>query len=934
MNGRALIFLLLVSGFMAGFLPGQTTDQDQFPPGLRWKTLIASGHRLIFPDYLAGEARRIAARLDALAGPLRRTLTAPVECFPLILNDQTMAANGYVTLAPKRSEWYLYPPRTGMDGDLDWPLMLAVHEGRHMIQFTKFNQGITTLAARMFGEVGRGAVSMLLVPYWFWEGDAVVAETAWTTGGRGREPAFLAPAQAQLLAGNRFSYEQAYFGSYRRYFLNPYSFGFLMVQAARERFGADVWNRVIDRACLEPGNLLDGFSLALRAETGVTVDKLYRQLVDDRLREWSRTRESGFPFPGRTIAIPEKKDATHYLNGRYLADGTILAQKYGLGDPPMLVRISPDGRERIVKWFAPAEPGGTLVSLGGGKAGWEELRPHVRWGKVIDAQVVILDVESGKMTRLPRRLRAMSPAISPDGKTVAAVAAAGGKFEIVLIDPGNGRIIDRIPDSGAASILAPCWSADGGELAWIAQAAAGRSLLIWNRQRNRVETVIPCNPDLIDQPCFWGGFILYISPRSGRNEIHALERATGKRFQVTVTDFGAVYPALTPDGRFLLFSRYTARGYELAEITLDPDHWRPEPTQAADMAEAMAIVRQEGAEIPVAVPDGADYKISDYRSGRDFRIHSWLPASTDAGLGALVLADDILGRASASAAVGYRTDEKTLGFSLGVDYRAWWPVVGFRLSGGGRSVLRPGEEEDRREYWREGTARLSLAVPLNLSSGPWARSLVTGIHLDGIRSWGLDSLPAFRSSATVFGTFTAVRRRAVLDAGIRSGWSLSLIHRRSLTPNREPVRLNAGSASLFLPGLFRHHALRVQGALVIHSSDRSSFSDPVSFVRGYPRVLLQKRWQASIDYSFPLAYPEGGLKNIFYIKRMRGNLFLEHTAGGESWHEHRFTAVGLEWLNDVNIFSIYTPIQLGMRISYRFRDRVLAIEPVFVTVSW
>ena len=90
-----------------------------------------------------------------------KTKTKPRK-ISIILQNNTTVDNGFVTLAPKRSEFYATPSQEN-DG-VDWLKKLAVHEYRHVIQFEKFEDGVGKALKLVFGEQGMGALILLTTP--------------------------------------------------------------------------------------------------------------------------------------------------------------------------------------------------------------------------------------------------------------------------------------------------------------------------------------------------------------------------------------------------------------------------------------------------------------------------------------------------------------------------------------------------------------------------------------------------------------------------------------------------------------------------------------------------------------------------------------------------------------------------------------------------
>src|SRR3546814_3219896 len=64
--------------------------------------------------------------------------TTLVRSTPILLQNQTVISNGFVTLAPRRAEFYMTPPQNNGPGD--WVTRLAVHELRHIAQINQVIQ--------------------------------------------------------------------------------------------------------------------------------------------------------------------------------------------------------------------------------------------------------------------------------------------------------------------------------------------------------------------------------------------------------------------------------------------------------------------------------------------------------------------------------------------------------------------------------------------------------------------------------------------------------------------------------------------------------------------------------------------------------------------------------------------------------------------------
>ncbi|HAO50274.1 MAG TPA: hypothetical protein DCR35_13840, partial [Runella sp.] len=109
----------------------------------------------------------------------------------IVLQTQTVNPNGYVALAPFRSEFFCTPPASNLLlGSQNWLDVLSVHEYRHVLQTLNSRRGITKLGSILQGQGLWAVMSALSIPNWYSEGDAVIAETALSKNGRGRTSFF------------------------------------------------------------------------------------------------------------------------------------------------------------------------------------------------------------------------------------------------------------------------------------------------------------------------------------------------------------------------------------------------------------------------------------------------------------------------------------------------------------------------------------------------------------------------------------------------------------------------------------------------------------------------------------------------------------------------------------------------------------------------
>jgi hypothetical protein len=243
MKKTLIIIIILWQGFYI---------KSQNPPNILWKSIQSDHFKIIFPSDVEHEAQGIVNTLEWVCKEDTKSLKIKPQPIPLILFSKSMTSNAYASLEPRRMGWYLNPPQSVTSlGSMDWTQTLSVHEYRHIVQYAKNKQNFTRFFSFLYGDYGQDMMRWT-IPYWFFEGDAVTMETAITNGGRGRMPEFDMEIRAFALKNEIYSYDQAYLGSYKRYYPDHYHLGYPMVANARVNYGYDIWDKVLQRTSKIP----------------------------------------------------------------------------------------------------------------------------------------------------------------------------------------------------------------------------------------------------------------------------------------------------------------------------------------------------------------------------------------------------------------------------------------------------------------------------------------------------------------------------------------------------------------------------------------------------------------------------------------------------------------------------------------------------------
>lgn len=154
-----------------------------------------------------------------------------------------------------------------------------------------------------------------------------------------------------------------------------------------------------------------------------------------------------------------------------------------------------------------------------------------------------------------------SPAVSPDGKSIAMSLSKDGNPEIYVMDISS-RALKRVTSTRSAAEAGPSWSPDGKHLVFTSDASGRPHLYMAGRNGGDAKRLTFQGSENTS-PC-WGanGVIVYSSLRQGLYRLCMLDPVNGEAAAVQLTDDANNYedPSWAPDGRHIVCARSEGRG--------------------------------------------------------------------------------------------------------------------------------------------------------------------------------------------------------------------------------------------------------------------------------------------------------------------------------------------------------------------------------------
>jgi hypothetical protein len=139
------------------------------------------------------------------------------------------------------------------------------------------------------------------------------------------------------------------------------------------------------------------------------------------------------------------------------------------------------------------------------------------------------------------------------------------------------------------------------------------------------------------------------------------------------------------------------------------------------------------------------------------------------------------------------------------------------------------------------------------------------------------------------------------------------------------------NGNIYLPGVFRHHSLVVNGGYERQRTDKYYYQNRLPYPRGYENWISEKLSVFRAEYDLPLFYPDISLGSLLYVPRFRAQLFYEGAWGTNNYeyiaNEFRktktFSGYGVELFSDFMILRINFPFTFGFWTSYLPDERLV-----------
>jgi len=570
----------------------------KYDPLFKWNTIETKHFQIHFHQ---GE-ELIAQRAAVISEDIHERLVPRIKWEPkeqthIVFVDSMDGVNGMATPWPYNKIIVFITQPSGVVGfDLydDGLRTLITHEYTHILQVDMVSgpaQRIQNIFGRLYFPNG-------FQPVWLIEGLGTFEETEQTSGGRGRSSVVDMMIRMAVLE-NRFPTldQMAHMPDTWPAGQVPYNFGESFIQFIVEKYGRD---KFADISTAYSGR---GFPFLVNSTGKSVLGQSYENLWSEwknMLEAKYKDQEKEVKLKGISGSVPLTQRGVLNIYPSFSPDGKKLAYVVTNNDEfPGIFIMNADGsgdKKLVDNIFSYGAAGMNLSwSPDCGKLFYAKIELQNNTNFYND--IFCYNFKNRKEIRLTDGLRAKDPDISPDGKKLVFVTNKLGMNRLAMCEISNNdepidiKKIIYLTEAGINQYSNPRFSPDGSKIAVsIRQEGGYADIWIFNSNGEKIAEL--SHDRAVDDAPVWspdGKFIYFSSDRTGIYNLYAYETETAKLFQVTNVLSGAFTPSASPDGKKLVFSLYSSKGFDINEMEINPALWKP----AGEYSDTYPVIKYE-----------------------------------------------------------------------------------------------------------------------------------------------------------------------------------------------------------------------------------------------------------------------------------------------------------------------------------------------------
>ena len=931
-----IIFSFLIVISFSGFSQTVYPILEQNPTKLRYKQIHILGKavRIIYPDG-ADSLAFSTARSLSIQWPEAKITTKSIEHqWSIILQNQGLISNGFISLFAPRGEFYTTPSQeASLQSTNDWLNLLASHETRHIYQNELATTGISRIFKLFWGSNGQGLYSNLMIPKWLWEGDAIETETHLNNQvGRSNIPQFTNSLNAYIWQYGVPNYSKLMSRNFRENIPNHYVFGQFITHKLSSNKGfnenGSLWLNTLNRP------RIFSFSNQIKKKFGLHIDQYVEQLLQKQL---DTLRQKVVDSAYAIISPKIKSGFTSYDYPQNLGNGKVIAIKSGFQDIPSLVEIE-NVKERKLCVLGPIYPS-NMLSASDQFVVWSEILYDARWTQKQYTKLVFYDLKRNLKTFWSQNKKWICPSISPDSKYFSFLELQNDGGSLLKIHKKEtNEIIDSIRFDSSIQLIQPRISSLG-LLSYIVLHNGHKQLVVYNYLLKKVIAKRDFGLNNIAATFIREDDVFFNMPVGQVDQLACWNFKDNSLAYVTKSQFGA-YSISFSNGTSepFVFSNYSASGNQIALGRVNESH-------SINFNDYSVMTPSD------KIQD--NFKITSYSRWNLLNPYAWGPLinsqfnQLDLGL----LSKNLTNTFQMGMGYMYDASEQTGTKYMRASYQGWFPVLDFSFQQGPRNTsiyidkVSP-LDSLKSDQWNQTKWDIGIRIPLLLTHGAFQEQLNMSSTYSVFKVDGYN-LPLRYKSEAFDGTYSSIiyqlnysklLNKSLWDLQSRLGYQLNFYWNGMPFKQSLQSELWGIQAKIYLPGFFKNHGVLVRASFQQEMKGNYNFNSPFVFTRGYLYQANQRWTNLSLDYKFPIANTSIKLGRLLYFTRFKGNVFVDVSQGisdikiSESYKSYE--SVGLDVSSNFHVLRFSQGFELGIRLLFKPRLNQYEFYPLVLDLGF
>ena len=541
-----------------------------------------------------------------------------------------------------------------------------------------------------------------------------------------------------------------------------------------------------------------------------------------------------------------------------------------------------------------------------------------RWGWENYSVVKLWDINTDSVRQITHKTRLFHPDISENKKKVVAVhSGTDMKSALTIIDVATNESSD-IPNPHQFTYTFPKFNVDGQSVVSAVRNSKGEmGILKINVLNGDADTLLNFRNIPIAYLQIQGNNIFFTAPDRNKDALFMLNASSRELFKVKTLPNGVYQANYQPKNDQLIWVTQNTDGFHIGKDTLSQLTTEKIPQlQDLDLLYASDKSSFNYLDIHDSLPEPKQ-SIKRYRNAAHFLYpHSWRPIIYEPDYGIQIFSNNVMNNFQGDLNYNYNRNEQSHTAGINLLYGGWYPQIYAGVSNTwDRSFI---YRSDSMIRWNESSIKAGVLVPLTFVPGRTIHRLEfnTSVQFDEIQYTGWAS-KFFNNESFPFQStsFSWVHQSQQARQQIFPNWvqSFRAQYRSTLSgENGNQLLLNAG---LYFPGFMKNHHLVLFGSIQNRDTLRGIlFSNNFPFARGYNAVNFPRALRWSVNYHFPICYPDFGVAHLIYFLRIRANSFYDYTQGRSLRTGRIFPlrSTGGEIFFDTKFWNQF-PISFGVR---------------------